>query len=341
MCGRAPWQLDSTATPRSIGSDNELASRRTEPDGADRSFTIDRSEGRVKPRRRPASGATGVYGVASRRGRQEPGPAGRIRRADMSIAIAPPLRPAPSSTSCSTSSPTSSSSAGSRATRSRPTAPTCCSSARSSTGAGSTRSTAPARRPRRRSSPSSPAARRSAPPVAAATLAAQGRLPALVLPPPAPRGLDRPRPDRRAARARARPSACRRCSAATRSRGCSRSRAGPSRCALRDRALLELMYACGLRASEAVGLELGDVDLEEGVLRARGKGSKERLVPVGREAVAALRAYLRARPPEARRRCATEPHLFVNQPRRRRSRARGSTRSSRATRAAPGLRATG
>jgi integrase/recombinase XerD len=60
---------------------------------------------------------------------------------------------------------------------------------------------------------------------------------------------------------------------------------------VRDRALLELMYACGLRASEAVGLELGDVDLEEGVLRARGKGSKERLVPIGRTALAALRGY--------------------------------------------------
>jgi integrase/recombinase XerD len=67
--------------------------------------------------------------------------------------------------------------------------------------------------------------------------------------------------------------------------------------ALRDRALLEVMYACGLRASEAIGLELSDVDLEEGVVRARGKGSKERLVPIGRQAVSALRAYLqRGRP---------------------------------------------
>jgi len=63
--------------------------------------------------------------------------------------------------------------------------------------------------------------------------------------------------------------------------------------ALRDRALLELMYACGLRASEAVGLELADVDLEEGLLCARGKGSKERIVPVGRQAIAALHVYLR------------------------------------------------
>ena len=63
--------------------------------------------------------------------------------------------------------------------------------------------------------------------------------------------------------------------------------------ALRDRALLEVMYACGLRASEATGLNLEDVDLEEGVVRARGKGSKERLVPIGRQAVGALRVYCR------------------------------------------------
>ncbi len=64
--------------------------------------------------------------------------------------------------------------------------------------------------------------------------------------------------------------------------------------ALRDRALLEVMYACGLRASEAIGLEPADVDLEEGLLCARGKGSKERIVPIGRQAVAALLAYCRA-----------------------------------------------
>ena len=52
------------------------------------------------------------------------------------------------------------------------------------------------------------------------------------------------------------------------------------------------MYACGLRASEAIDLEVADVDLKAGVLRARGKGSKERLVPVGREAIARSCAYL-------------------------------------------------
>jgi integrase/recombinase XerD len=62
--------------------------------------------------------------------------------------------------------------------------------------------------------------------------------------------------------------------------------------ALRDRALLELMYACGLRASEAIDLEVGDIDLKAGVLRARGKGSKERLVPIGGAAIDAVRRYL-------------------------------------------------
>jgi integrase/recombinase XerD len=62
--------------------------------------------------------------------------------------------------------------------------------------------------------------------------------------------------------------------------------------ALRDRALLELMYACGLRASEAIELETTDLDLDAGVLRTRGKGSKERLVPVGSAASRAVSTYL-------------------------------------------------
>ena len=86
---------------------------------------------------------------------------------------------------------------------------------------------------------------------------------------------------------------------------------GPEPGALRDRALLELMYACGLRASEAIGLEVGDIDLDAGVLRARGKGSKERIVPIGREAVLATRAYLDGgRPALVGRR--EEPRLIVN-----------------------------
>jgi integrase/recombinase XerD len=82
--------------------------------------------------------------------------------------------------------------------------------------------------------------------------------------------------------------------------------------ALRDRALLETMYACGLRASEAIGLEVGDVDLEDGVLRARGKGSKERLVPVGTAAADAIGVYLqRGRPRLVGDRW--EACLFLNQ----------------------------
>jgi len=80
---------------------------------------------------------------------------------------------------------------------------------------------------------------------------------------------------------------------------------------LRDRALLEVMYACGLRASETIGLELSDIDLREGLLRARGKGSKERLVPLGRQAIAAISGYLRGgRPKLVGER--HEPKLFVN-----------------------------
>jgi integrase/recombinase XerD len=86
---------------------------------------------------------------------------------------------------------------------------------------------------------------------------------------------------------------------------------GDAPTALRDRALLELMYAAGLRASEVIGLEVGDADLDEQVLRARGKGSKERVVPIGRAAARAVRDYLaRGRP----RLVGTRPlpQLFVN-----------------------------
>jgi integrase/recombinase XerD len=62
--------------------------------------------------------------------------------------------------------------------------------------------------------------------------------------------------------------------------------------ARRDRAMLELLYATGLRISELVGLSLGDVDLDAQLLRAFGKGSKERLVPFGRAALAALQDWL-------------------------------------------------
>jgi len=79
---------------------------------------------------------------------------------------------------------------------------------------------------------------------------------------------------------------------------------------LRDRALVELLYGAGLRVSEAVGLERGSVDLEERIVRCVGKGDRERLVPLGREAVEAVRRYLsRGRPYLDRRH---RPELFLN-----------------------------
>jgi integrase/recombinase XerD len=86
---------------------------------------------------------------------------------------------------------------------------------------------------------------------------------------------------------------------------------GAEPAALRDRALLEVMYGCGLRASEAVGLEVSDVDLERGFVRPTGKGSKERIVPLGRQAAAAVRQYLRSGRPELVG-SSGERKLFVN-----------------------------
>ncbi|MDG2071631.1 MAG: site-specific tyrosine recombinase XerD [Pseudomonadales bacterium] len=60
----------------------------------------------------------------------------------------------------------------------------------------------------------------------------------------------------------------------------------------RDRTMLEVLYACGLRVSELVGLKLTEINLRQGVVRIVGKGSKERLVPVGEEAISWLTAYL-------------------------------------------------
>ncbi len=60
----------------------------------------------------------------------------------------------------------------------------------------------------------------------------------------------------------------------------------------RDRAMLELLYACGLRVSELTGLQLNQVSVNQGVVRVFGKGSKERLVPMGEEALAWLQRYL-------------------------------------------------
>lgn len=90
------------------------------------------------------------------------------------------------------------------------------------------------------------------------------------------------------------------------------SAAGETRYALRDRALLELLYACGLRVSELAGLRLSDLHPADGYLRCTGKGRKVRIVPFGARAAEALQAYLlRARPRFAR--LPTEDHLFLTQ----------------------------
>lgn len=80
---------------------------------------------------------------------------------------------------------------------------------------------------------------------------------------------------------------------------------------LRDKAMLELLYAAGLRVSELVMLRLADVDLEVGYVRCQGKGSKERVVPLGSEAQRWLRRYLAAGRPRLAR-GQSNPALFLN-----------------------------
>lgn len=80
---------------------------------------------------------------------------------------------------------------------------------------------------------------------------------------------------------------------------------------VRDRAVLELLYSAGLRVSECVGLNIGQIDLQQGYAMVMGKGSKERLQPVGEYAVAAIKKYLQLRHSRGESIAPSEP-LFLN-----------------------------
>jgi integrase/recombinase XerD len=81
---------------------------------------------------------------------------------------------------------------------------------------------------------------------------------------------------------------------------------------LRDRALLETLYATGSRASEVVGLKTEDVYLDSGFCKCFGKGSKQRIVPLGKFAMAALRAYLAELRPRLLQAVPDAPNVFVS-----------------------------
>jgi integrase/recombinase XerC len=80
----------------------------------------------------------------------------------------------------------------------------------------------------------------------------------------------------------------------------------------RDKAMLEVLYSSGIRVSELVDLEMGDLDLQEGVLRVRGKGRKDRLTPIGSQAIKALQRYFELRTVDIKSQGAHAHRVFLN-----------------------------
>lgn len=81
---------------------------------------------------------------------------------------------------------------------------------------------------------------------------------------------------------------------------------------LRDKAMLEIMYACGLRVSEVINLKVSNLFFNEEIIRVFGKGSKERLVPIGRSAVSWVKKYLAESRPLLVKRTLSENYIFLN-----------------------------
>jgi len=80
----------------------------------------------------------------------------------------------------------------------------------------------------------------------------------------------------------------------------------------RDKAMLEVLYSSGIRVSELVELDMADIDLQEGVLRVKGKGRKDRLTPIGSQAIAAVQRYFEMRMLEPKLQSKTTGRVFLN-----------------------------